>query len=97
MNVERVHAYANGLAHAVVDQNSDLISSYLSKKAKGNIAEVLGGLPRRIGNTEVLSVTEPAHDECISLTRFNGFRGRGPAAGYLADEPQPLICRAQLV
>jgi hypothetical protein len=97
MDVERVHAYANGFAHAVVDENRDLISSYLSNKAKGNIAEVLGGLPRPVRNVEVLTVTEPVDDECISLTRFNGFRGGVLLQTIWADDPQPVICRAQLV
>jgi hypothetical protein len=97
MDVERVQAYANGFAHAVVDENSDLISSYLSKKAKGKIAEVLGGLPRPVRNVEVMSVTEPADDECISITRFNGFRGGVLLKAIWADDPQPVIRRAQLV
>ena len=70
LDVGTVYAYAAGFAHAVSNQDSVLISSYLSEEVKASIPKVLGGLPVPIRTAEVLSVTPPEDDRCISLTRF---------------------------
>jgi hypothetical protein len=100
VDVGTVHAYADGFAVAVVADDTDRISGYLSEELKGNIAEVLGGLPRSIRGAEVLSVTCPEDDECISVTRFSGFRGAAMLRATWIEEQQqhqPVIRAAWIV
>ena len=99
MDVDSVHAGADGFARAVAADDSDRISAYLSQELEKKVAKVLGGLPRPIRTAEVLSVTAPEGERCISVTRFNGFRGGVLLQAHWeeADAQQPQIYRAQIV
>jgi hypothetical protein len=99
MDVDSVHAQADGFARAVAAEDSARFSGYLSHELKKKLAKVLGGLPRPIRTAEVLSVTPPEDERCISVTRFNGFRGGVLLQAHWAEAygQQPQICRAQIV
>ena len=98
MDVGSVHAQADGFARAAAADDGDRVFSYWSPELKKELAKVLGGLPRPIRTAEVLSVT-PWEDECISLSRFSGFRGGVLLQAHWAEAngQQPRICRAQIV
>jgi hypothetical protein len=99
MDVGTVHAYADGFARAIKDDDRERIPSYLLQSETGRIAKVLADLPHPIRTAEVLNVTAPEDEQCISLTRFNGFRGGMllRATWSEALSPQPVMCKAQIV
>jgi hypothetical protein len=99
MDVGTVHAYSDAFARAMKADDRERIQSYLLESESGKIAEVLTGLPRPIRTAEVLNVTVPENERCISLTRFNGFRGGMllRATWSEALSRRPVICKAQIV
>ncbi|MEA2507642.1 MAG: hypothetical protein QOH48_2260 [Actinomycetota bacterium] len=84
MDVRGVLEYADGFAQAVVAEEQDLISSYLSRGIEVQIAEVLNALPRPIEEIEVQIVNPLASKrfnplvsvEFVSVTSFAGPQGR---------------------
>jgi hypothetical protein len=75
LDVGAVYAYADAFAHAVLDDDEDvlgnslllngetnvpdLVASYFSEKLKGNVVGLLRRLPRPLDEAEILSVTPP--------------------------------------
>jgi hypothetical protein len=98
LDVGAVHAYADGFARAVVSGEADLMASYLFLESEGAIEEALEFIPRPIEQAEVIQITAPESDECISLTRFSSPGGEALLRAIWIEPMQTLLIkRAQIV
>lgn len=74
MDVGKVMTHAEGFGHAVMRDEKQLISHYLSHGDKASVNEALQLLPRPIDSVEVLQVELREAREWITLMRFSGRR-----------------------
>jgi hypothetical protein len=99
MDVVTVLTRTEAFASAIEAGDREGIPSYLLQREAEHVGKVLGSLPQPIRSAEVLSVTVPENHECITLTRFNGYRGGVLLRAIWIETSQrpPVIRQAQLV
>ena len=85
--MEAVRAFAKSFARAVVADDSHSISSYLFGGLEPAFTGVLDCLPRPMLKAEVLYVSAPIPEECVSLIAFAG-PAKEPVSGLYGGNPR---------
>jgi hypothetical protein len=96
--METMRAYAERFARAVMADDRDSISSYLVEGLEPAISGTLAALPRPIQKAEVLYVSVPDAEGCISLIAFSGpTEVAGIQAVWVEAQQQPSIVGVQMI